>query len=254
MDDNYGTDARYYDLVHAHRDDDIGLWMSYAGRTDRPILEVGTGTGRIAIALALAGQRVTAVDPSPAMLAIARATAMDAGVDVDFQEGTIERVALPPGEYGFVVVPHDVFLYCPDGGGQLAMLTALASCMHFNGTLALDLPGPRLWLDPEANGQPMLVWSGETEDGDQLEVLHVSQDDLAAQSRWLRVTYERVGSDGLVRRERSEHQLRYVYPFEVEYLLRLAGLQLSGVYGDYDLGPLTNDSDRMIVVAMRTGG
>ncbi|MFN0146475.1 MAG: class I SAM-dependent methyltransferase [Dehalococcoidia bacterium] len=254
MDDPYAIDARYYDLVHAQHTADIGLWLSYAGRTERPVLEMGTGTGRIAIALALAGHRVTAFDPSAAMLAVARKKAEDEGVDIDFQEGTIEQLALPPGEYGFVLVPQDVFLYCADAEAQVATLEALASCMHFNATLALDLPGPALWLDPGGNGQSILAWSGETDDGQRLDVLHVSEDDLADQARWLRVTYERVGGDGIVRREQSEHLLRYVYPAEAAHLFRLAGLQLNGLYGDYDLGPLTNDSDRMIVVAARRGG
>jgi hypothetical protein len=33
-----------------------------------------------------------------------------------------------------------------------------------------------------------------------------------------------------------------------------AGLALADVYGDYDLGPLTNDSERMIAIARRRGG
>ena len=39
---------------------------------DRTILDVGTGTGRAAILMARGGARVTAVDPSEEMLAIAR--------------------------------------------------------------------------------------------------------------------------------------------------------------------------------------
>lgn len=52
----------------------------------------------------------------------------------------------------------------------------------------------------------------------------------------------------------SQHRLRYVYRFELEYLLGMAGLALAGMYGDYDLGPLTNDSERMIAIARRDNG
>jgi len=45
-----------------------------------------------------------------------------------------------------------------------------------------------------------------------------------------------------------------VYRFELEYLLDDSGLALSDVYGDYDLGPLTNDSERMIAIARRRDG
>ncbi len=253
-DDPYAVDARYYDLIHDDRDDDTGLWLSFAGRTDRPVLEIGTGTGRIALALALAGHRVTGVDFSAAMLALAREKAGSEGVELALIEGQADQVSLPNEAFGLVLIPADVFLYCEDGEAQRRLLQSLATTMHFNATLILDLPGPAMALDPDTNGQPLLAWSGEGPDGDLLDVWHVHEDDLAAQSRWLRVAYETTEGDGLVRRQTSEHRLRYVYRYELEYLLRLSGLRCTDVYGDYDLGPLTNASARMIVVARRVQG
>jgi SAM-dependent methyltransferase len=54
---------------------------------DRDILDVGTGTGRAALLFARGGARVTAVDASEAMLAIARQRAAAQLVDVKFQIG-----------------------------------------------------------------------------------------------------------------------------------------------------------------------
>ena len=250
-DDPYAVAAEVYDLVHAPPDDDVGLWLSFAGRTDRPVLEVGTGTGRIALALVRVGHEVVAIDPSPVMLARARQKAEDDGLEVELIEGKVTDLSLEAGRYGFAVVPADVFLYCVDGDEQLATLESLGRCLHFNGVLAVDLPGPAAWLDPSSNGQPLLVFAGDDEAGEALETWHVHEDDLALQTRALRVTYERTGADGLLRRTRADHFLRYVYRFEMEYLVRLAGLQLLDVYGDYDLGPLTNDSERMIFTARR---
>ena len=254
MPDPYAVDARYYDAIHGAFREDIGLWLSFAGRTDRPVLEVGCGTGRIAFELAAAGHSVTGIDPSAAMLEVARRRADDAALDIAFFEGAPGGLALERDHYGLVLVPLDVFLYCEDGAAQLAMLEALRGALTFNGLLLLDLPGPALALEPESNGQPLLVFSGETEDGERFDCWHLHEDDLATQERLLRVTYETLTAEGLVRREVSEHRLRYVYRFEVEYLLRLAGLVLADVYGDYDLGPLTNGSERMIVAARRRDG
>ena len=252
--DPYAADAAFYDAIHDGERDDIGLWLSFAGRTDRPVLELGCGTGRIAVELAKAGHGVVGLDPSREMLARARARSDEVGVDIEWLEGTLTDVALEPGRFGFVLVPADVFLYCQTGEEQLAWLKALASAMHFNGRLALDLPGPALWQDVATNGQQMLTFSGEAPDGESFDAWQVKEDDLAAQTRWLRVTYEQVDGAGTVRRRTSEHQLRYVYRFEIEYLFALAGLAQLDVYGDYDLGPLTNDSERMIAIARRTEG
>lgn len=252
--DPYAIDAQFYDAMHEGQTDDVGLWLSFAGRTDQPVLEVGTGTGRIALELARAGHSVVGIDPSAAMLAIARSRIEEFGFDVKLIEGGVMDLPLEPDKYGLIIVPADVFLYCEHGEEQLAWLRALGASMCFNGLLAIDLPGPALQLDASANGQPLLTFSGDADDGLPFDAWQVHEDDIAAQTRWLRVTYERTGEDGLVRRWQSDHQLRYVYRFELEYLLNIAGLMQADVYGDYDLGPLTNESERMIVIARRVQG
>jgi hypothetical protein len=60
--------------------------------------------------------------------------------------------------------------------------------------------------------------------------------------------YERTLPDGTVRRAVSEHLLRYVYRYEMEYLAHMTRLKLLDVAGDYDLGQLTHGSERMIFV------
>ena len=253
-DDPYAADAAYYDAIHGSFRDDTGLWLSFAGRTDRPVLEVGCGTGRIALALARAGHTVTGIDPSPAMLAVARQKAEDDAFEVTFIEGATLELALETEHYGLVIVPLDVFLYCEDGEEQVAMLRQLGQSLVFNGLLAIDLPGPAAALDPGSNGQQTLVFSGATAEGELFDCWHLHEDDLAAQTRHLRVTYETVAEDGLVRRKKSDHLLRYVYRFELEYLVNAAGLELADIYGDYELGPLTNDSERMVAIVRRRDG
>ncbi len=254
MPDLYEIDAEFYDLIHDDHNDDTGLWLSFAGRTDLPVLEIGTGSGRIALELARRGHRVVGIDPSNAMLSLARQAAEEEAVDVSFIEGGSLDLALEQDHYGLIIIPADVFLYCSDGHEQIATLGALGKALAFNGVLAVDLPGPAQWLDDTTNGQPLLVFSGELEDGTHLDTWHVHEDDLAYQVRTLRVMYDLLGSDGILRRRQSEHLLRYVYRFEIEYLLKFADLALTDVYGDYELGPLTNESERMIVIARRTSG
>jgi hypothetical protein len=188
------------------------------------------------------------------MLAVAREKAEADAIDATFVEGRALDLALEREHYGLVLLPLDVFLYCADGEEQVATLQALRDSLTFNGLLALDLPGPALGLDPASNGQPVLVFSGETAGGEQFDCYHLHEDDLATQERHLRITYESLVSDGTVRRRVSHHLLRYVYRFELEYLLDKAGLALVDIYGDYDLGPLTNESERMIATARRKDG
>ena len=249
MVDPYAVDAEFYDRIHPAGGEDVGLWLSFAGRTALPVLEVGTGTGRIALDLAGAGHAVTAVDPSPAMLAIARSKNEERGLDATLVEGSLGNLPLRQGdEFGLVLVPADVFLHCLDGEAQLHALDQLRTGLAFDGRLVIDLPGPAAFPDGLHNGEPLLVYSAVDDAGIRLDAWQVHEDDLAAQTRTLSMRYERTLPDGTVRRAVSEHLLRYVYRYEMEYLAHMTGLRLLDVAGDYDLGQLTHGSERMIFV------
>jgi ubiquinone/menaquinone biosynthesis C-methylase UbiE len=67
------------------------------------VLEIGIGTGRN-ISLYPPGVRVTGVDLSPEMLALARARAHDVGVSVDLHLGDAERLEFADASFDTVVI------------------------------------------------------------------------------------------------------------------------------------------------------
>ncbi len=91
----------------------------------RTVLDVGTGTGRAAIALGRRGARVTGVDASPEMLAVATRRARDAGVDVRFREGDAHALDAGPSEYDYVVCLR-VLMHTPDWKRALGELCRVA--------------------------------------------------------------------------------------------------------------------------------
>jgi 2-polyprenyl-3-methyl-5-hydroxy-6-metoxy-1,4-benzoquinol methylase len=70
---------------------------------DRLILDVGTGTGRAALMLARGGARVTAVDASAEMLAIARQRAIEQVVSVKFLQGDAHALDFADRSFDAVV-------------------------------------------------------------------------------------------------------------------------------------------------------
>ena len=246
--DPYAIDAAFYDAIHGDGGDDLDFWLPFVAEHGGPVLEVGAGTGRIALPLARAGHAVTALDPSPAMLAIARQRAADEGLAVTFVDGRLPGAELPPAAFATVILPNDVFLACASGDEQAAALRAAASALAPRGRLALDVAGPGHWLDPDGNGEPIPAWSGDV-GGERLEVWHVRQDDLEAQTRRLRIRYQVTGAGGQMNRVESEHVLRYVTFPEITSMLEAAGLRVLDTWGDYLLGALTNASERLIVTA-----
>lgn len=86
---------------------------NFVGRIQgRPILDVGTGTGRAALLMAGGGAKVTGVDASEQMLAIARQRAADLGAHVTFATG--DAHALQFGDRSFdVVISLRVIMHTP---------------------------------------------------------------------------------------------------------------------------------------------
>ena len=245
--DPYVLDAPFYDAIHGEGGEDLDFWLPFAAEHGGPILEVGAGTGRIALPLARAGHAVTALDPSPAMLALARERAAAEGLALTVVEGRLPGVALRPAAFATIIFPNDVFLACAAPGDQEAALRAAAAALAPGGRLALDVAGPGHWLDPDGNGDPLLAFEGDL-GGGRLTVWHTRHDDPASQTRRLRIRYELAGAGG-ERVVESDHVLRYVTASELARMLEAAGLRPLDMWGGYNLEGLTNASERLMVTA-----
>ena len=91
----------------------------------RTVLDVGTGTGRAAIALARRGARVTGVDASEEMLAVARRRAADRKVDVPFLKGDAHALQFADHSFDMVVCLR-VLMHTPDWRRSLSELCRVA--------------------------------------------------------------------------------------------------------------------------------
>ena len=244
--DAYARDAPFYDAIHGAGGDDLNFWLPFVAEQGGPVLDVGAGTGRLALPLARAGHAVTALDPSPAMLAAARRRAAGAGVALTVLEGRLPGARLPRASFGAVIFANDVLLACASAEEQGAALRDAAEALAPRGRLALDVAGPGHWLDPAGDGEPILAFAGDLA-GEPLAVWHTRHDDLKSQTRRLAIRYELAGRTRTV--VESEHRLRYVRRAELARMLQSAGLRALDWWGDYALGALTNASERLIVTA-----
>jgi SAM-dependent methyltransferase len=103
----------------------------------KTLLDVGTGTGRAAIVLAQAGARVTGIDASNEMLAVARPRAAQAAVAISFQHG--DAHALGFGDQSFdAVISLRVLMHTPRWQTCLAEL-----CRVSRDLVVIDYPSRR---------------------------------------------------------------------------------------------------------------
>jgi hypothetical protein len=61
--------------------------------------------------------------------------------------------------------------------------------------------------------------------------------------------YDQVHGDGRLTRLRTEFRLRYLHPHELELMLERAGFEVIQFFGGTGLEPLTEASDRIMVIA-----
>jgi SAM-dependent methyltransferase len=252
--DPYDAIAPFYDRAVGEGGEDILLYEALARRHGGPVLEIGAGTGRVAVPLAAAGFEVIAVEPSAAMRERGAARAARAGVTLTWIPSPFDCAEETPA-CGLVLCALDSFLHFTSAESQLAALARARDCLVPGGVLALDLPTLASWSDWQPGVRSLeLLWT-ERDPATGVTTAHFTsfQMDPSAQTRHVRHVFEESDANGSVRRWHAGYDLRFVGRFELELLLRAARLRPVGIHGDYELGPLTDTSERMIVLAGRAG-
>lgn len=136
--------ALYDDLNPAGPD--TAFWRCLAGVAPLRILDLGCGTGLLATLLAADGHAVTGLDPSPAMLDIAR-TRPD-GEKVRWCQGDARHLSLDE-TFDLVLMTGHVFqVFLADGEVQ-SVLAGVKHHLAADGRLAFDSRNPhaRAWED-----------------------------------------------------------------------------------------------------------
>jgi SAM-dependent methyltransferase len=156
-----------------------------------------------------------------------------------------------PG-FGLIFCAIDGFLHLVSDDDQGAALAAVRRLLRPGGCLALDLPTLAAWSDWQPGVRPLeLYWSQEDAHGVRTSHYGTFRADPARQVRHVLHIFEEVQPDGSVRRWTAEFELRFIGRYEIALMLARAGLNLIGMHGNYELGPLQEDSERMIVLAER---
>ncbi len=243
--------ARFYDLFYAQREDDLQMYRDFALAADGPILELGCGTGRVLIPLALDGRQVTGLDLSAAMLAAAQAKvdAAHLGDRVTLIQGDMCDFEIPTC-FGLAFIPINTFMHCYDTHQQLTCLRCVQRHLQPGGRLIVDVYHPDLQALLEADGR--LVSEGtmlDPETGHTIHRLYTRRLDLATQTQHITFIVDEIDSTRTVRRTLFPFRMRFVYRYEMELLLHVAGYSLEAVYGSYDLEPFDSSSEKMIFVA-----
>ena len=248
--------ARFYDEDYRHYEDDIDAIVNLAREMNGPVLELGCGTGRLLLHLASTDLPVTGVDISPALLAIARRkmALVPQGQQVTLLEADLRELDLPARDFAFVFCTSNTLMHLADPAEQLAVLMRAAEHLRPGGLLLIDLFQPDITRLLAVQGVMELADEWMREDGTEVIKWSVRTVDLAEQVQDTLFIYEEIAPDGTVRRTRCPFTLRYLWRNEAELMLRVAGLQIETVWGDFEGTPYDSNSEHLILLATKPTG
>ena len=252
----YDDWADIYDAVYADLTHDIDFYIELAREAGGPVLELGCGTGRVSLAIAREGIAVTGIDISPRMTAVAQTKAARRGLSERcvFQSGDMAALQLAE-RFPLVVMPFRSFQSMLTTEEQRQALARVRERLAPGGLFAMDTFNPDVssLVNDETSRLAYHLKDVEREDGGTLVVWGQNGWDPVTQVNDIRLIIEEVSDEGVVeRRLMRDFEQRYTFRYEMEHLLELCGFDLKAVYGDFDGGPVTEDTEDLIWVARAT--
>ena len=252
--------ARYEKAVPL-QDGEVDFYLELAHAAESrglATLELAAGAGRVAVPLAQAGVRLTGLDSSPAMLAIAREKS--AGLDnVRWLEGDMRAFDLGE-QFGLIFIAIGTFQLLLEVEDQLACLRCVHQHLAPEGRFAFEVESPNIvamaeWLTSK-NGTYQRRPNRDYRDpktGNRVESWGSAEYHPSVQQRVGHSFTDEVDEAGVVVRRQYGRPmtLRYFHRYEMEHLLARAGFVVEALYGDLHKNPYRGNSPDMIWVARR---
>jgi len=248
--------ALFYDYYSTGLEGDVEFYVEEARKAGSPALELGCGTGRMLIPVAQSGVTIVGIDRAPAMLAIAKDKLKR------LSPQTKRRIKLVEGDmsdfslgrrFRLAMIPYRAFLHLLTPEDQRQALSCIREHLTKNGRLVLNIFNPRIDIIAEHSGPLGSAVKKDLEfihpeNGHRVVVWDSRQYDLELQVLEQYFIFEELDDEGkMVSKTYTSLTLRYVYRYEMEYLLELCGYRVEALYGDFERGPFRYGGEQIWV-------
>lgn len=232
--------AKLYDL-DSPWSIDRDFYLSLAGEARQDILDLGCGTGLLCDAYAARNHSVTGVDPSSAMLDVARKKPH--GNEIEWVQSSAQDYRSEK-RFDLIVMTGHAFQVLLDDSDVDATLSVMREHVKPAGSIVFESRNPSIDWSRKWNYQMLLQLPGS---------------EVYESRRFIRMENERMtfeleyqfADETLV----SHSELRFLSRNAIEERLTASGLHLDKVLGDWSGAPFVQNSSReMIFFASRASG
>ena len=250
----YDAWAEIYDSVFSYVNEDIPFYVDEAVRSGGPVIELGCGTGRVAIPIALSGIDVVGLDSSSLMIERARQKANQTGasnlklVQADMIDFKLDD------KFPLAIVPFHGLLSLLSLEDMERTLLNIRRHLTPEGKLIFDIFVPDLNMMVQEGDVPYHFRDvTDPNTGRRLVIWNQASYDSYSQIMSIRSTIEELDLNGRVASKMyRDFSLRYIFRWEMHYLLQVCGYDTLELYGDFRRQDFDENSTEMVWVATPT--
>ncbi len=241
-----------YDLLFSGLRFDHEFYLGLARAAGGPVLDLCCGTGRLLVPLLEAGVDADGVDLYPEMLARARANAAARGHHPKLYAADMSAFATPR-PYSLVMIPFNAFAHNLTVEAQLNTLSCCHRHLARGGVLAFDVFTATAEMLRNPAAEPVLELEvAHPDDGHLVQLWDGRNLDPLSQTQRSKIEIRELSPDRTpLVTHRFETVVRWVWPAELELLLRLAGFSGREIFGGFDRRPPSAETASLVVLARK---
>ncbi|RFB13656.1 class I SAM-dependent methyltransferase [Bacillus sp. HNG] len=243
-------DPFLYDKENDSFQDDVNFLQKWATKVSGPIIDLACGTGRATIPLAQAGHSLIGVDIHNGMLTQAKRKTETTTLNIEWVEQDCTKLQLGV-KSPFIYMVGNSFQHFLTNEAQDQLLQSVYNHLEKGGIFIFGtrFPSPDELLQPSTEE----YWrSYKNENGKLVDVYTISNYNTIQQvQHYITIRRQRDACGKMMDEKKTNIKLRYVFPQEMDRLLKGNGFEIVGVYKDWNETPLTEDSQQIIYVCRK---
>jgi SAM-dependent methyltransferase len=243
-------DGALYDVIMGGLDIGLDFYRGLAQAAGGPVLDVACGTGRIMLPCLQRGLDVDGLDLFAGMLTRLREKAAALGLRPQVYQACMSSFRLSR-RYALVMIPFNAFVHNLTTDEQITCLVCCREHLLPGGMLAFDtfFPAPAIITTPD-NTRVLELETTHPDTGLPVRMYDTRSFNRVEQRQHSEMDIEMLDAAGNVTAvHHSQTTIRWIYKYEMELLLRVAGFARWQISGAFDGRPLVNETDAMIVQA-----